>query len=129
MSGPGVSANGGPPEPENLPPMDENMFPPSTLIRQLRKLARTQTDWNDIVSALTTLGSRLPAGRAPEALRAIGFPLARVAADALDEDIIDGMVGAFLVMELPELTPPPAGFDGVWNTAGCTAPRPPRRPA
>ena len=123
MSGPGVSANGGPPEPENLPPMDENMFPPSTLIRQLRKLARTQTDWNDIVSALTTLGSRLPAGRAPSALRAIGLPLGRVAADALNEDIIDGMVGAFLVMELPELTPPPAGFDGAWNTAGCTAPR------
>jgi hypothetical protein len=122
-----ADANGGPPEPAPepaLPDIDDHMFPPGSLIRQLRDLARTVADWQDILSELTTLGIRLPAGRARSTLRAIGFPLARLTAavNNLTPETVNTLVGAFLCMNIPALAPPPAGFAGGWNTGGCTHP-------
>ena len=107
-----ADADGGPPEPA-LPDIDDHMFPPGSLIRQLRDLARTVADWHDILSELTTLGIRLPAGRARSTLRAIGFPLARLTAavNNLTPETVNTLVGAFLCMNIPALAPPPAGFE------------------
>ena len=115
--------DGGPPEPD-LPAIDAHMFPPGSLIRQLRELARSTADWDVIVSELTALGTRLPAGRARATLRAIGFPLARLTAavNNLTPETVNTLVGAFLCMNIPALAPPPAGFAGGWNTGGCTHP-------
>ena len=112
--------DGGPPEPD-LPAIDAHMFPPGSLIRQLRELARSTADWDVIVSELTALGTRLPAGRARATLRAIGFPLARLTAavNNLTPYTVNTLVGTFMVMNIPALAPPPAGFEGGWNTGGA----------
>ena len=74
--------------------VDKGIFPPGSLVRQLRVYAGDEDKWKIIVSLIMTIAPAL-SGRMKEAIIAMGLPPAAAEPGDLTEDQINSVIGFF----------------------------------